>query len=91
MRIIGFAGTAKNTGKTTAALTLLELARTAGLTPALTSIGFDGESLDHVTGLPKPRYLLHPGDLLATAETCLAHSSARFEVLQETDIHTILG
>ena len=91
MKTIGFAGTAKNTGKTTSALAILEQSRLSGYKNALTSIGFDGESLDHITGLPKPRYQLLPGELIATARECLQASPARCEVLAETDIETILG
>lgn len=91
MRIIGFAGTAKNTGKTTAALKVLEQSLAAGFHTALTSIGLDGENTDQITGLPKPRYFLQPGILVATAEDCLRHSQARYQVIQETGIFTTLG
>jgi hypothetical protein len=91
MRIIGFAGTAKNTGKTTTALQILDLSHQAGLQNALTSIGYDGENLDHVTGLPKPRYFLSPGDLMATADSCLEIGTAGYEIVEKTPIHTILG
>ena len=91
MRTIGFAGTAKNTGKTTAALHVLNCCTTAGLTTALTSIGYDGESLDTVTDLPKPRYYLPAGSLLATAERCVMGSSAQLDILENTGIQTVLG
>lgn len=91
MRAIGFAGTAKNTGKTTAAATLLQAAYAAGLRPALTSIGYDGEAVDTVTALPKPRYHLPPDVLVATTDRCLAAGTAVCEVLQQTGIATILG
>jgi hypothetical protein len=91
MRILGFAGTAKNTGKTTTALQILDLSRQAGLQNALTSIGYDGENLDHVTGLPKPRYLLSPGDLMATADSCLQLGTAAYKIIETTPIRTILG
>ena len=91
MKIFGFAGTAKNTGKTTTALAVLEQSRLAGFKNAITSIGYDGESLDHITGLPKPRYQLLPGELIATARECLEDSPARCKVLLETNIETVLG
>jgi len=90
MQTIGFAGTAKNTGKTTAALKVLGLAREAGLRLAVTSIGYDGEQRDHVTGLPKPRYALPEGALLATAEQTLPICGP-LEVMETTAIQTILG
>jgi hypothetical protein len=91
MLTIGFAGTAKNTGKTTTALHVLDLARDAGRRLALTSIGFDGENNDHITGLPKPRYSLEKGTILATAQGCLKLGTARCCLHAVTDIHTIFG
>ena len=91
MKTIGFAGTAKNTGKTTSALAILEQSRLSGRKNALTSIGFDGESLDHITGLPKPRYELLPGELIATSRECLQASPARCKMLADTGIETVLG
>jgi hypothetical protein len=91
MKTFGFAGTAKNTGKTTTALAVLEQSRLSGYKNAITSIGFDGESLDHITGLPKPRYQLIPGELIATARECLEASPVRCKVLVETGIDSVLG
>lgn len=91
MKSIGFAGTAKNTGKTTAALAVLDACQSAGMLPALTSIGFDGENRDHITGLPKPRYTARPGTLIATTSECLKTSSARVRILESTGIRTVLG
>jgi len=91
MQTIGFAGTAKNTGKTTTALEVLSQCSAAGLRCALTSIGFDGENLDHVTGLPKPRYHVPAGTQIATAQKLLAGGSARLSIHAITKIQTILG
>ncbi len=91
MLAIGFAGTAKNTGKTTTALHILDLAQRAGFRCGLTSIGYDGENRDNITGLPKPRYFVQPGMLLATAESCLVGGSAGYQIAGETHIQTILG
>ena len=90
MLTIGFAGTAKNTGKTTTALEVLHQADAAGWHTGLTSIGFDGESRDHVTRLPKPRYSVQAGTLIATAEPCLK-GGASTRILQSTPILTSLG
>jgi len=57
----------------------------------LTSIGYDGESIDNVTGLPKPKLHVEAGDIVATAEKCLTVSTARFEVLAHTEVRTPLG
>ena len=90
--VIGIAGTAKNTGKTTALSALLsEIRRKPGPTAALTSIGYDGEHFDNVTGLPKPRISVDENEILAVAERCLHSGDAALEVLQKTDIPTPLG
>jgi molybdopterin-guanine dinucleotide biosynthesis protein len=91
MKTIGFAGTAKNTGKTTTALAVIKQAHAAGVHIALTSIGFDGENRDNVTGLPKPRYVLEAGDLVATAADCMTAGTAVLEAIEDTTIETILG
>lgn len=91
MITIGFAGTAKNTGKTTTALHMLGLLKEAGYQPALTSIGYDGENKDHVTGLPKPRYSGEPGMIIATAEQCLGYGCAEYQEICRTGIQTLLG
>lgn len=63
-------GLSKNVGKTTTTNHLLEtlpgehLYREDEL--ALTSLGLDGEAVDALTGLPKPRYIPQQGLLVAT-------------------------
>jgi hypothetical protein len=91
VRILGFCGTAKNTGKTTAMKVVMDGAYARGLRLALTSIGFDGELADHVTGLPKPRIYVENGTLAAIAEGCAKASGAALEILKRTDIDTALG
>jgi len=91
MHTLGFVGTAKNTGKTTAALHMLALVDQAGIKTGMTSIGYDGENTDHVTGLPKPRYYAHPGMMIATADSCLELGTARTIRRQPTGLRTILG
>jgi len=91
MKTLGFVGTAKNTGKTTTALHILDLVAKQGIRTALTSIGYDGENTDHVTGLPKPRYFAGQGTLIATAEPCLKYGTAEYDNLQPTGLKTILG
>lgn len=88
---LGIAGTAKNTGKTTVTAALIQELRTRGTGFYLTSIGYDGEDLDNVTGLPKPRLRVEPGDVVATAEKCLAASTAGLDKIESTDIETPLG
>jgi len=89
--ILGIAGTAKNTGKTTTLSALLEEGRRRGVLPGLTGIGYDGEERDTVTNLPKPRLHVHPDMVVTTSERCLDVSSAHGEILSRTGFRTPLG
>ena len=90
MQVLGIAGTAKNTGKTTTTVAIInQWPRHQHL--AVTSIGYDGESKDNVTGLPKPRLNVPAGALVVTAEGCLEAGSARLETIEKTDLTTPLG
>ncbi len=91
MIILGIAGTAKNTGKTTTLAALLEEGRRRGILPGLTGIGYDGEERDTVTNLPKPRIQVYPGMVVTTSERCLHVSTARGEILSRTGFFTPLG
>lgn len=88
---IGIAGTAKNTGKTTTTSSIIDELNKNDLQLGLTSIGYDGERIDNVTGLPKPRLTLLPGQLVATAERCLKVSTAQLELIESSDMFTPLG
>lgn len=87
--VAGIAGTAKNTGKTTALNALLAAAHHRGVAVAVTSIGYDGEAVDNVTGLPKPRVVLPRGALATTAHSCVPATG--WEVLETTGSWTALG
>ena len=89
--ILGISGTAKNTGKTTTTISLLNHFTMQGIKLGLTSIGYDGESVDNVTGLPKPRLFVPSGVLVVTAERCLEVSSAKLSVIETLPISTPLG
>lgn len=93
MRKLGIAGTAKNTGKTTTLNVLLEQVHTVQgpKKVALTSIGYDGEALDNVTGMPKPRIHVRPGMFVATAAQCVKTGDAGLRVLEDTQVETPLG
>jgi hypothetical protein len=69
-------GTGKNVGKTVAMRAVYEAACDEGLRPALTSIGRDGEAVDAGDAQPKPRLLLRPGTVAATASGVLPRSPA---------------
>lgn len=90
MLVLGIAGTAKNTGKTTTTVAIINCWQDPRRL-AVTSIGYDGESKDNVTGLPKPRLNLPAGALVVTAERCLSAGSARIETLEKTETATPLG
>ncbi|HEY8543002.1 MAG TPA: hypothetical protein VIL29_11500 [Pseudothermotoga sp.] len=89
MLTIGILGTAKNTGKTTALNAVLKCLNNKNL--AITSIGFDGEDLDHVTGLPKPKVIVDEGTLVITSEEAARHSTAKMELLERLSLKTPMG
>ncbi|MCR4398750.1 MAG: hypothetical protein NUV93_07290 [Firmicutes bacterium] len=88
---VGIAGTAKNTGKTTSLRALMDECGRRGWGVCVTGIGFDGEDLDNVTRLPKPRIPCRDGVLVATALDCLGAGDAEVAVEHETGIETALG
>ncbi len=91
MHIIGIVGTAKNTGKTTTLAALIDEAGRRRARIGVTGIGYDGEEIDTITGLPKPRLMLQAGTIVATSEQCLLATSAGYAVIKETDARTALG
>jgi len=91
-------GLSKNVGKTTTTNHLLETLvgekyyRSDEL--ALTSLGFDGEATDALTGLPKPRYAPQAGLLVATTVELLRQAESegtQVECLQQLPGRTALG
>ncbi len=91
-------GLAKNVGKTTATNHLLRTLLDEGLYEArelaLTSLGLDGEAIDAMTGLPKPRYVPQADLLVATTAELLRQAEsegARFERLAQLPGRTALG
>lgn len=92
-KVIGILGTAKNTGKTTTFNFLLEWLNQKGIKVGLTSIGYDGEDVDNITGLPKPRIFIQKENIIATAKQCLFSIEEKkdFEIIEKTAVHTALG
>lgn len=86
---IGIIGISKNTGKTTTLNAFIEFYKHEQL--GLTSIGLDGESIDQVNFLPKPRIRVYPNMICATAKECLQDSHVLYEVLEETSYLTPIG
>lgn len=89
MLTIGILGTAKNTGKTTALGAVIRCLSNKKL--AVTSIGFDGEDFDHVTGLPKPKVVVDEGTVVITSERAARHSTAKLELLENLPLKTPMG
>lgn len=91
MKTIGIVGIAKNTGKTTTTNALIEYLYQQDAKICVTSIGYDGEEIDNITALPKPRISLNAGTLVVTASDCVAPQAESYRILRQTDIHTVLG
>jgi hypothetical protein len=76
VRRVAFLGLAKNVGKTTALVGVLEELHRIGVAAGTTSAGRDGEDFDAITGEPKPRFRLWPGQFIASAAS--TYESASF-------------
>jgi hypothetical protein len=74
-RRIAFLGLAKNAGKTTALTAVLAELHGLQVIAGATSAGRDGEEFDAITGEPKPRFRVHPGQILASAASTFAAAS----------------
>lgn len=83
-------GLAKNTGKTTTLNACIDILP-ASSTIALTSIGLDGERIDQMTCLPKPKITVTPGMIIATAEDPLKETSIMYDIITRTPFSTALG
>ncbi|MCX6364590.1 MAG: hypothetical protein NTW58_10565 [Actinobacteria bacterium] len=87
-RSLAVIGLVKNAGKTTVVNALMANCRHLF---GLTSLGLDGERVDHLTGLAKPRIAPPAGTLVATTRGSLERSRYVMEVLEELPFHTPLG
>ena len=88
-QVIGIMGLAKNTGKTTTLNYMIKLFQDEPI--GLTSIGLDGEELDQINFMPKPRIMVRKGMVVATAEACLKDTKVSYEIIQKTELFTALG
>lgn len=99
---VSLVGLSKNAGKTVTLNRLIRAAAALGIPLGLLSTGRDGEAVDAVTELPKPRIWAPEGALVATAAAggpdggrAAAgddpESRARVAVLRETGVTTPLG
>ncbi|MBU1106562.1 MAG: hypothetical protein KKB51_07860 [Candidatus Riflebacteria bacterium] len=82
-------GTEKNAGKTTVLNHLLATDRRPG--QAITSIGYDGENVDQVTGTDKPVIYVGRGTLVATANDLIGQCDFTRELVRFTNLYTPLG
>jgi len=87
--LISLVGNAKNAGKTTVLNHLIQECGSKRI--GITSIGLDGEKIDQITNLPKPRIHVKPKMLVATAKECLRECEAGYKILKTTDLYTALG
>jgi hypothetical protein len=87
-RSLAVIGLVKNAGKTTVVNALM--ANCPHLF-GLTSLGLDGERIDHLTGLAKPRIAPPAGTLVATTQGSLDRSRYAMEILEELPFLTPLG
>jgi len=88
---VAFLGLAKNVGKTTALVAVLAELHAAGVAAGVTSAGRDGESFDAITGEPKPRFRVWPGQLLASAASTFGAASAETERVAALPFTTRFG
>jgi hypothetical protein len=87
-RSLAVIGLVKNAGKTTVVNALMAHGASRF---GLTSLGLDGERIDHLTGLAKPWVAPPPGTLVATTRGSLERSGYAMDVLEELPFHTPLG
>lgn len=88
---VAFLGLAKNVGKTTALVAVLEELHRAGVTAGVSSAGRDGESFDAITGEPKPRFRVWPGQRLASAASTFASASFPTTLIESLPCSTRFG
>jgi len=86
---LGIIGLAKNTGKTTTLNAIIDLFSDFKI--GLTSIGLDGEELDQVNFLPKPKIEVKPNMIVATAQSCLDDVTVKYRLIKKTELFTALG
>jgi len=79
----------KNAGKTTAMNYVIK--KHSPDTLALTSIGLDGETLDQITFLPKPKIHVFKGMIAATAKDTLKHANFSYRILKDLNMPSAMG
>ena len=90
-RSVSVVGLAKNAGKTVTLNSIIKQSAEDAVLLGLSSIGYDGEKLDVLSRLAKPRIAVREGTLLATAADTTLRATAALEILAATDFITALG
>jgi hypothetical protein len=90
-RRVAFLGLAKNVGKTTALVSVLEELHRDGVRVGTTSAGRDGESFDAITGEAKPRFRVWPGQLVASASSTFPSASFPASLVESLPYSTRFG
>ena len=88
-KCLAIIGTEKNAGKTTVLNHLLAADRRPD--QAITSIGYDGEDVDQVTGTDKPVIYVGRGTMVATASGLIGQCDFTRELVRLTGLYTPLG
>jgi hypothetical protein len=88
---VAFLGLAKNVGKTTTLVAALEELYRLGLAAGVTSAGRDGESVDAITGEPKPRFRVWPGQWIASASSTYASATFAASLVERLPFATRFG
>ena len=84
-------GLAKNTGKTVTFNTIVKECLGSGIKPALVSFGRDGEAVDAITLLEKPRIKVPPHTYFVTAERFINPAVIDIEDEISTGLFTVFG
>jgi len=90
-RRVAFLGLAKNVGKTTALVAVLDALARAGSPAAATSAGRDGEAVDALTGDAKPEFRVAAGQLVASARSTFSSATFASRFLVEFPFMTRFG
>ena len=90
-KTVSIVGMEKNTGKTECFNYIISNIADKQIQLAITSIGYDGETIDNVTGTAKPEIHLCANTLFVTAEACYAKRHINAEILDIGSRPTSLG
>ncbi len=90
-RRVAFVGLAKNVGKTTALVAMLEELHRRAIPAGTTSAARDGEAFDAITGEPKPRFRVFPRQIVASAAATFEAASFPTRRLAALPVSTRFG